>query len=254
MKLVPISQPDVRAKILQSKLLQNVHVPQIYKQPVYNVRETSNHPDVKAKLLRSKLLTHQKLDAPTPPLVVSQFGEQAVQTDFQEPEQQDGYLNQIRRTLLRRYVDHIDKAFEFLEHNKGYEWNDSGEITNVSGVNLIDETEKITSLLLVGKEPSALEDYSEETIFLPAASTPQAVSTPRAYSETVYETHSPPTTRSRGKPLMPGLHTPTREGRRLKKRGAQVRQESLTSFDRGTKVPRLSGSGKSHKYKYYFDE
>lgn len=242
MKLVP----DVRAKILQSKLLQNIHVPQIYKQPIYNVRKTSIQPDVKAKLLQSKLLTPHA----TPPIVTSHFTEQGVQTDFQDPPspEQNEYSNQIKHTLLGRYLNHVDKALEFLEHNKGYEWNDSGEIINTSGVNLFDETEKITALLLMGKEPSALEDYSTETEFHPASSTP------RAHSETVYEADSPPATRSSGKPLMQGLSTPTRVGRRLLKRGAQLRRESLLSFDRGTKEPRLDGSGKSHKYIYSFKE
>lgn len=146
MKLVPLS--DVKAKILQSRLLQNVRVPPIYKRPTYIPLKTSNQPDVKAKLIRSKLLSLQKLGEP----ITTQFGEQAVQTDFQElPVQTDfqeppnEYLNQIRKTLLRRYVDHIDKALEFLEHTKGYKWNDSGEIINAPGVNLIYETEKITA-------------------------------------------------------------------------------------------------------------
>lgn len=205
MRLVPY--PDVQVKLLQEKLMEQ--------------RSAATMPATTTTTTQSDRATQMGIDvevqtrgmSPPPP------APQPITTTTTSTT-----TNPLVFVLLERYLKHVNRAMEYLEHSKGYEWNSNTfEVTNEpSGKNMVPEIEKLTADYLKSKIHDTTFESAEETF----SSSPPP---------------SPILTRQRKRQRT--TSTPA-TGHALLKQAREHREKRAKEFDRMTK----------RTYTYRFDE
>ena len=182
----------------------------------------SKAPDVQAMILIRKLMQQKRsFDNPASDYSQTSFPLQTtgVQTDAftntnepKHPAQDDP----LTMRLLERYLKHINHVKEYLEHAKGYEWDENLKVIGNDKINIIQEAEKQIANYLRGNDA----DLS-------------FISPGESYM------YSPPETRlrKRKKPPSPVTKTvtPTQMGHQLKTRRRIQDEKYVKRFDKYTR-------------------